>query len=154
MSGVMVVPETLLAAAAELGAVGSAVCAADAAVLVPTVRVSAAGADEVSVAIAVFFSSYGNDYQSVSAQLAEFHERFVQALSSGGGAYGAAEAASASPLQQASQSLLAQINAPTQALLGRPLIGDGADGTAPGQAGGDGGLLYGNGGAGGLAEPV
>ncbi|WP_411550947.1 PGRS repeat-containing protein, partial [Mycobacterium shinjukuense] len=31
---------------------------------------------------------------------------------------------------------------------GRPLIGNGADGTSPGQAGGPGGWLYGNGGNG------
>ncbi len=73
-----------------------------------------------------------------------FHDQFVAALTAGGGLYSSAEAAAATPLQD----LLNVVNAPTQALLGRPLIGDGADGTAPGQAGGAGGLLYGNGGNG------
>src|ERR1043165_7740426 len=42
------------------------------------------------------------------------------------------------------------INAPTQLLLGRPLIGNGANGAAgTGQAGGAGGILWGNGGTGG-----
>ncbi|MET2805003.1 PE family protein, partial [Mycobacterium tuberculosis] len=42
------------------------------------------------------------------------------------------------------------LNAPTQALLGRPLVGNGANG-APGTGanGGDGGILFGSGGAGG-----
>lgn len=43
------------------------------------------------------------------------------------------------------------MNAPTQTLLGRPLVGDGADGASGpvGQPGGDGGILWGNGGNGG-----
>ncbi|MEK1114744.1 PE family protein, partial [Mycobacterium ulcerans] len=48
------------------------------------------------------------------------------------------------------QALLDLINAPTQALLDRPLIGNGANGAAgTGANGGDGGILFGNGGAGG-----
>src|ERR1700690_1623322 len=43
-----------------------------------------------------------------------------------------------------------RFNAPTQALLGRPIIGNGANGAAgTGQAGGAGGILWGNGGHGG-----
>lgn len=50
------------------------------------------------------------------------------------------------------QAVLDVVNGPTQLLLGRPLIGDGANG-GPGQNGGDGGLLYGNGGNGGSVAP-
>lgn len=87
---------------------------------------------------------HGQTYQALSARAAAFHERFVQALATGGGAYAAAEAASVSPLQSA----LDLLNAPTQALLGRPLVGNGANG-APGTGanGGDGGILFGSGGA-------
>ncbi|BCI88559.1 hypothetical protein NIIDMKKI_37650 [Mycobacterium kansasii] len=46
------------------------------------------------------------------------------------------------------QQALNLINAPTNLLLRRPLIGDGANGTAPGQPGQAGGLLLGNGGNG------
>lgn len=86
---------------------------------------------------------HGQTYQALSARAAAFHERFVQALATGGGAYAAAEAASVSPLQSA----LDLLNAPTQALLGRPLVGNGANG-APGTGanGGDGGILFGSGG--------
>ncbi|MEK1284800.1 PE family protein, partial [Mycobacterium ulcerans] len=104
----------------------------------------AAGTDEVSEAIASLFSGHALDYQSLGARMTAFHDQFVAALTAGGGLYSSAEAAAATPLQD----LLNVVNAPTQALLGRPLIGDGADGTAPGQAGGAGGLLYGNGGNG------
>lgn len=94
---------------------------------------------------------HGQTYQALSARAAAFHERFVQALATGGGAYAAAEAASVSPLQSA----LDLLNAPTQALLGRPLVGNGANGApgtgANGGAGEDGTTPGGNGGAGGVA---
>lgn len=120
----------------------------------PDHRVLAAGADEVSAAVASLFSGHAQAYQTLGTQAAAFHERFIQALSTAAGAYGSAEAANASPLQQA----LNVINAPTQTLLGRPLIGNGTNGApGTGQAGGPGGLLYGNGGnggSGGSAKPA
>jgi hypothetical protein len=61
----------------------------------------------------------------------------------------------ASPLQTIEQDLLGIVNAPTDALLGRPLIGNGANGApGTGAAGGDGGWLIGNGGAGGAGLNV
>ncbi|WP_343286442.1 PGRS repeat-containing protein, partial [Mycobacterium tuberculosis] len=64
--------------------------------------------------------------------------------------YAVAEAASATPLQ----NVLDAINAPVQSLTGRPLIGDGANGIdGTGQAGGNGGWLWGNGGNGGSGAP-
>ena len=46
------------------------------------------------------------------------------------------------------------VNAPTNFLLGCPLVGDGTNGVAgTGQAGGDGGILWGNGGMGGSGTP-
>ncbi|WP_152409161.1 PE family protein, partial [Mycobacterium tuberculosis] len=112
-----------------------------------TTQVLAAGADEVSARIAALFGGFGLEYQAISAQVAAYHQRFVQALSTGAGAYASAEAAAAE------QIVLGVINAPTQALLGRPLIGDGANATTPGGAGGAGGLLFGNGGAGAAGAP-
>ncbi|WP_373198695.1 PE family protein, partial [Mycobacterium marinum] len=142
MSFVVVVPEMLSMAATDLASVGSAVSAANTAAAAPTTSVLAAAGDEVSAAVAALFSDHAHNYQTLGRQAAAFHDQFVAALSAGGGGYGAAEAANVQ------QSLLNLINGPTQALLGRPLIGNGADGTAPGQAGGAGGLLYGNGGNG------
>jgi hypothetical protein len=80
--------------------------------------------------------------------VAAFHDQFVQTLSAAGGAYTAGEGANASPLQTVEQDVLGVINAPTNALLGRPLIGNGTNGTAANPHGGAGGLLIGNGGNG------
>lgn len=76
--------------------------------------------------------------------------RIVLALSQAGSTYAVAEAASATPLQ----NVLDAINAPVQSLTGRPLIGDGANGIdGTGQAGGNGGWLWGNGGKGNNGNP-
>src|SRR3981189_1323677 len=81
-----------------------------------------------------------------SAEPAQLHQQFRRALSAGGAMYAAAEAANVSPLQ----SVLDGINGQVQAATGRPLIGNGTNGTpATGQNGTDAGWLIGNGGAGG-----
>ena len=144
----LVVPPELVSAAADLESIGAALTAANAATAVPTAGLVAAGADEVSAAVAALFAGHAQEFQALTARASAFHQQFVQSLSSGAASYLAAEAISASPLQSLEQDVLGVINAPTEVLLGRPLIGDGADG-GPGQPGGAGGLLYGNGGAGG-----
>ncbi|WP_459758515.1 PE family protein, partial [Mycobacterium riyadhense] len=146
MSFVIAVPDTLVAAASDLTGIASALSVANATAAAQTTELLAAAQDEVSAAIAALFSAHGQGYQTVSTQAAAFHAQFVQTLTAGAGSYATAEAAS--------QQLLNEINAPTQALLGRPLIGNGANG-APGTGanGGDGGLLFGNGGAGGSGAP-
>ncbi|NLP94405.1 PE family protein, partial [Mycobacterium tuberculosis] len=150
MSFVIAAPEALVAVASDLAGIGSALAEANAAALAPTTALLAAGADEVSAAIAALFGAHGQAYQTVSAQASAFHAQFVQALTGGGGAYAAAEAANVSAAQSTDQRLLDLINGPTQALLGRPLIGNGANGKpGTGQDGGAGGLLYGSGGNGG-----
>jgi PPE-repeat protein len=56
--------------------------------------------------------------------------------------------------RQVQQDVLGVINAPTNLLLGRPLIGNGTNGAAgTGQPGGAGGILWGNGGTGGSGGP-
>ncbi len=106
MSFVSVAPEIVVAAATDLAGIGSAISAANAAAAAPTTAVLAAGADEVSAAIAALFSGHAQAYQALSAQAAAFHQQFVQTLAGGAGAYAAAEA-------QVEQQLLAAINAPT-----------------------------------------
>ncbi|WP_139828823.1 PE family protein, partial [Mycobacterium riyadhense] len=142
MSFMITTPEMVSIAATDLERLGATINAANTAAALPTTNVLAAGADEVSAAIAASFGAHAQAYQALSAQAATFHTQFVQALNAGAGAYAAAEAANVE------QNLLNAVNAPTQALFGRPLIGNGTDGTAPGQDGGAGGLLYGNGGNG------
>ncbi|MGA9675278.1 MAG: PE family protein, partial [Mycobacterium sp.] len=132
MSYVIAVPEMMAAAAGDLANIGSSLSEANAAAAASTTGVLAAGEDEVSAAIAALFSAHGQGFQALSAQAAAFHAQFVQALNGAGGAYGAAEAANASPLQavvQGAQSLA--VFSPVKDLTGRPLIGNGANG-APG----------------------
>ncbi|OBA71899.1 hypothetical protein A5641_09710, partial [Mycobacterium sp. 1554424.7] len=127
----VVAAEALAAASANLSGIGSSLRAANAAAAGATTQVAAAADDEVSAAIAALFGSYAQDYQALSAQTAAFHDQFVGALKGAGGAYAFAEAANASPLQTIEQDILGVVNAPTQTLLGRPLIGNGTN-AAPG----------------------
>ncbi|MCV7088706.1 PE family protein, partial [Mycobacterium interjectum] len=142
MSFVIASPDLVAAAATELAAIRSSITTASAAAAGPTAQIPVAAADEVSTAISTLFGEYGQAHQALSAQATAFHDQFVEALSNAGVSYAGTEAANAQ------QSLLDAINAPTQTLLGRPLIGNGADGTAASPNGGAGGLLYGNGGNG------
>ncbi|WP_264892350.1 PE family protein, partial [Mycobacterium kiyosense] len=146
MSVLVVRPDALISAAEDLTAVGTALSNANAAAALPTTGLVAAAADEVSAAITALFAGHARAYQALSAQLETFHRQFTQQLVTGAGEYAAAEVAGAKPLDQ----LRNLVNAPARTLLGRPLIGDGADGVAgTGQHGEPGGLLFGNGGRGG-----
>src|ERR1700753_2041613 len=134
MSFVIAAPEFLASAATDLANIGSTLGAANAAAGTQTPRVLAAAEDEVSAAIAALFSAHGQGFQTLSAQAAAFHEQFVQVLTAGAGSYVSAEAVNvaaftANPAQTVQQDLLGLINAPTEALLNRPLIGAGANGT-------------------------
>ncbi|MEE6178862.1 PE domain-containing protein [Mycobacterium sp. 050134] len=148
MSFVNVAPELLETAASDAAHIGATVRAGNMAALIPTTELATAGADEVSAAIAAVFGTHAQQYQAAAAQAATYYEQFVQNLSAAAGAYTAAEASIATGLQSfASDPLRAVgeawvgsplgrvldplINAPTDVLLGRDLIGDGAIGTAP-----------------------
>ncbi|MBW0016000.1 MAG: PecA family PE domain-processing aspartic protease [Mycobacterium sp.] len=153
MSYVIAAPEMVTDAATNLANIGSALDAANAAAAAPTSGVLAAGADEVSDAVATLLGAYAQSYQALSAKAAAFHLQFVQLINAGSASYAGAEAASARPLGIVERLLLDVVNAPTTALLGRPLIGNGTNGGTDAQGvgtpGGPGGILYGNGGMGG-----
>lgn len=144
MSFLAVAPDWVTSAAADLENIGSALAAANATAALPTTGVAAAAADEVSTAIATLFAGFGQEYQALNTQLSAFQQQFVMLLGNSAGSYATAEASAASVLDP----VLGVINTPTQLLLGRPLIGDGAAGTAASPNGGAGGLLWGNGGNG------
>ena len=148
MSYLMAAPEFLVSAASDLEGIRSALGAANLVAAAPTGGVLAAGVDEVSAAIASLFAGHAQAYQTLSAQAATFHQQFVRAMTAAANSYAGAEAASASPLQAVSREALNAVNTPTEALLGRPLVGNGTPGTATDPNGGAGGLLYGNGGNG------
>ncbi|WP_142282615.1 PE family protein, partial [Mycobacterium paraense] len=156
-SFVLISPEIVGAASSDLTGIGSAIRSANAAAAGATTSVLAAAQDEVSTTISRVFGNYAQEFQSFSAQAVQFHDQFVQSLTSGAGQYAAAEAANvtaanADPLT----SLVGEIQSlglptgPVKLLTGRPLIGNGANGApGTGQAGGNGGWLIGNGGNGG-----
>ncbi|MGB9228042.1 PE family protein, partial [Mycobacterium sp.] len=125
MAFVITAPSLLQAAATDLVHVGSAINTANGAAAGATTQIASAGADEISAAIAALFSGHAQEYQQLSAQVAAFHDQFVGTLNAASGSYAAAEATNVNPLQ----SLLDVVNAPTMAALGRPLIGNGANGT-------------------------
>ena len=139
MSYLIAAPD-MLAAAADAAGIGSSLSEAYAAAMAPTTRVIAAAEDEVSAAIAALFSRHGKAFQAISAQAAAFHSQFVQALNAGAGTYASAEAANAGTLQTLAQDMLNVVHAPTLALLGRPLIGNGGMGGAAGLFGAGGPL--------------
>ncbi len=94
MSYMNVSPDVVAAAARDVAGIGSALEQAHAAAAHVTTSVVAAAGDEVSAAIAAVFSGHGQAFAAASAQAAGFHNQFVQALSTTGSAYAAAEASS------------------------------------------------------------
>jgi hypothetical protein len=157
MSFVIAAPEAVTGAATDIARIGTWLSAANTAAAGSTTGMVAAAEDEVSAAVASLFSSYGQEYEALSARAAAFHSQFVLALSGGAGAYAAAEAANESLLQLLEEEVINDglflINLPTNLLVGRPLIGNGYNGTTTAQGagtpGGGGGLLIGSGGKGG-----
>jgi hypothetical protein len=118
MSFMFAAPQELATAASDLAGIGSTLGAANAAAVAPTTGVLASAADQVSAQVAALLSEHGLGYQQVSAQMATFHERFVQTLSAGASTYAQAEA-------NAAQTLTHAVNAPAAAVPGQPALGNG-----------------------------
>ncbi|EFD61548.1 PE-PGRS family protein, partial [Mycobacterium tuberculosis EAS054] len=98
MSLVIVTPETVAAAALDVARIGSSIGVANSAAAGSTTSVLAAGADEVSAAIATLFGSYALGYQAISTQVAAFHDRFAQTLSAASARMSTPEATNAAPV--------------------------------------------------------
>jgi hypothetical protein len=126
MSFVLVAPDALLSVAADLAQIGSAVSVGNLAAAIPTTEVAAAGADEVSAAIAALFGAHAGEYQAAAAQAATYYERFVSTLSGAAASYAGAEVTVAASMR----GVLDAVNAP-----GRLLGSAGAAGQAGGTAG-------------------
>jgi broad specificity phosphatase PhoE len=95
---VLVAPDLLETAAADVADIGSAVTAGNLAAAAPTTALAAAGADEVSTAIAALFGAHAQEYQAAAAQAATYSEQFVRNLGAAAAAYAGAEATSAASL--------------------------------------------------------
>jgi hypothetical protein len=90
-SFVFATPEALSAASLDLNGVASTLRAANTAAAASITGVLPAAGDEVSAAIAAFFSGHAQDFQAINAQAAAFHSQFVDALAGAGRVYAGAE---------------------------------------------------------------
>ncbi|MDP7705030.1 PE-PPE domain-containing protein [Mycobacterium sp. TY815] len=127
MTSVLASPHVMTAAALDIAEIRAALNQAELAALGPTAGVAVAAADEVSAAIAEFFSTYASGYRALSQNAAAFHDAFAQALKAASDSYSRAEAAAAASLAaltQSAETLLAPLpgnaTAATQALLAAP----------------------------------
>ncbi|BCO36987.1 PE family protein [Mycobacterium heckeshornense] len=93
MSFVKTLPEALAAASSQLEGLGTSMAAENAAAAGPTTAIAPAASDEVSALQAGIFSTYGQLYQTASAQAQAIHQQFVSLLAASAGSYGETEAA-------------------------------------------------------------
>ena len=93
MAYVSTAPAAIAAAATQLEGIGNSFSAESSAAAAPTTALAPAGADAVSVLQAGVFSTYGQLYQTVSAQAEAIHQQFVNLLQSSSGSYSDTEAA-------------------------------------------------------------
>lgn len=99
MSHVSVVPDSMMAAGADLRNIASALDEAHRAAAPGTVALRPAASDEVSAGITHLFSQHAQDFQEAAREAAAFHEQFVGKLIASSSAYASAEDAIASLLQ-------------------------------------------------------
>src|ERR1700729_1349557 len=83
----------IAAAATQLEGIGNSFAAESSAAAAPTTALAPAASDEVSALQAGVFSTYGQLYQSVSAQAQAIHQQFVSLLQSSSSSYSDTEAA-------------------------------------------------------------
>jgi hypothetical protein len=88
-------PEELLAAAAQLGAITSSLTAQNGGAAGPTTAIAPAASDSVSAQQAGIFSAYGAQYQTIAAEAQTIQEQYAQTLGTSSGTYSATEAANA-----------------------------------------------------------
>ncbi len=100
-----IAPQIVSAAAENLAGIGSTLGQATTAAAAHTTSVTAAAADEVSIAISGLFGTYGNQFQALSAQAEAFHDELVSLMSGSATAYvdteianGAGVAATTNPI--------------------------------------------------------
>ena len=87
MSFVNTQPAAIAAAATQIEGIANSFAAESSAAASSTTDVLPAAADEVSGLQAGVFSTYGQLYQSVSAQAQAIHQQFVQLLNQSSGSY-------------------------------------------------------------------
>jgi PE family len=119
MSLLSVAPDIVSEASGNLENLGTALRSANASAASQTTAVVAPAADEVSAAITAALGTHAQEFQTLNAQAAAFHDEFVSRLSGGAAQYVSTE------LANAQQALADTVNAPARALLGGPLMESG-----------------------------
>jgi hypothetical protein len=125
MSFLVAEPELVTAAAGNLAGIGATIEEANVAAAARTTAITAAAEDDVSLAIAEMFGTYGQQFQTLSADAAVFHSEFVTLLNGGAGAYISAELANA---ERAASFTLSGSAAASTPILGGLLGGGGSGG--------------------------
>ncbi|WP_082978626.1 PE family protein [Mycobacterium sp. 1081908.1] len=95
MSSLTITPDLVTAASGNLETLRSALRSSYAAAAGQTTSITAPAADEVSAAITTLFNTSAQEFQSLSTQVAAFHDAFVNLLSGGAAQYASAEAVNA-----------------------------------------------------------
>src|SRR6202012_3049228 len=93
MSYVTTAPAAISEAATQLEGVGISFAAESAGAAAPTTAIAPRAADEVSILQSGAFSTYGQLYQTVSAQAQAIHQQFVNTLQQSSGSYQDTESA-------------------------------------------------------------
>jgi hypothetical protein len=93
MAYVSTAPAAIAAAATQLEGIGNSFAAESSAAAAPTTAIAAAASDEVSALQAGVFSTYGQLYQTVSADAQAIHQQFVNLLQSSSSSYQDTESA-------------------------------------------------------------
>lgn len=93
MAYVSTAPAAIAAAASQLEGIGNSFSAESAAAAAPTTAIAPAASDEVSALQAGAFSTYGQLYQTVSAEAQAIHQQFVNLLQSSSSSYSETESA-------------------------------------------------------------
>ena len=95
MSLLSLIPDSVVSASGNLESLGSALRSANAAAASQTSAIAAAAADEVSAAITALFGTHAQEFQTLSAEAAAFHEGFIKLLNGGAAQYVSTEIANA-----------------------------------------------------------
>jgi PE family/PPE-SVP subfamily C-terminal region len=93
MAYVNTAPPAIAAAAAQLEGIGNSFSTESSAAATSTTAIAPAASDEVSALQAGVFSTYGQLYQTVSAQAQAIHQQFTSLLQSSSGSYEGTESA-------------------------------------------------------------
>jgi PE family len=133
MSFVIAVPDLVEVAAQDLAGIRSSLDEVTEAIVAPTTSLVPAAQDEVSAAIARLFGAFGQEYQALNAEVAAFHNAFVNAMTSGAAAYLDAEIGNGAALLSGGGSLTADVGAGLSGL-GAALSGVSAVGSRPASA--------------------